>query len=130
MKTDSKLPRGAVLISPPEKREIAGWAEMKYDARCVRYGITWLRVKDGIGGRGDREDWVADLPAMTVSVHDYHFHAPYWGIERYPSFNAAIKGQIKRAVGYARQQADEYTRKTAALVRTAKILKSALRKSP
>lgn len=130
MKPNFPLPHGATLVDPPEKRAVAGWSEMEYDARCVRRGITWLRVKDGMGRKGDREDWVADLPAYCISVHDYQFRAPYWGLEQYPSFNAAIKGQMKRAIQHANELAEEQTRKAAALRKTVGLLKSAVKTSP
>jgi hypothetical protein len=55
----------------PTWKKIGGWEKMCYDRELFYKGHRWLRVKDGMGGGGDREDWVLDHPCMTVSIHDY-----------------------------------------------------------
>lgn len=79
-------------------KKIGGWNEMEYDKTIVRKGITWYRVKDGMGGQGDREDWVASVPELCISVHDYQWREPRWGIISYPSFKAALDGEILRGI--------------------------------
>lgn len=61
----------------PITKAIEPWVEMTYDAMYVVAGIRWLRVKDSMGGRGDREDWVADFPGVCLSVHDYHWQGTF-----------------------------------------------------
>lgn len=53
---------------------IGGWVNtLEYDAETTADGLRWLRVKDGFGGprsnaRFPREDWVLDVPVLSVSV--------------------------------------------------------------
>ncbi len=62
------------------KKKIEGaWVEMTFDAEFFHRGIRWLRVKGGMGERGDREDWVADIPNVSISVHDYHWNGDSFG---------------------------------------------------
>lgn len=88
------LPVGATAIKPVEK-EIAGWVPQFYDAELSFLGITWLRVQGGFGSKGDREDWVAALPAGTVSVSEYD----YVGQDRkFPNFHEAMRGALRKGV--------------------------------
>ncbi len=80
------------------KTAIGGWSEMEYDASMERFGLTLYRVKDGMGGAGDREDWVIALPSGCLCVHDYQYRKPYWGLEKYRSIDAAIVGQLKSGI--------------------------------
>ena len=76
------LPKGAKEIKV--KKKIGGWVEMEFDAKLIHRGIQWLRVKDGFGDKGDREDWVADIPITCISVSDYHFRKEmYWGFKEH-----------------------------------------------
>lgn len=54
---------------------IAGWLDQAYDEALVYRGVTWRHVEGGFGGRGDRDDWVADLPAGSISVNRYLWKA-------------------------------------------------------
>lgn len=71
---------------------------MTFDRELYHNGIRWLRVKNGMGGRGDREDWVADVNHMTVSVHDYQFRPPYRGWDKYKSMTAAMDDQLRKGL--------------------------------
>lgn len=51
--------------------KIAGWIEEDYDEAIVYRGITWRHVEGGFGHRGDRDDWIADLPAGNLCVSRY-----------------------------------------------------------
>lgn len=79
-------------------KKIGGLVEMKFDRELFRRGIRWLRVKDGMCGRGDREDWVADVEGLTVSVHDYQWKPPYFGLTTYKSIREAMDDQMKRGI--------------------------------
>ena len=92
---DKILPRGAKLLNPHIKKKVGSWCEQEFDAKVERFGITWFRVHLGMGGSGGREDWVADIPNGCLSIHDYQFRKPYWGMHRYKSFDDAIVGQMK-----------------------------------
>lgn len=101
------LPKGGKLLAKLIKKQIAGWVEMAFDAKVICHGVVWLRVKDGMGGRRDREDWVADLNASNISVHDYEFRAPYWGLWKFSSFEAACRDGLERQVGHLQRKIDE-----------------------
>jgi len=111
------------------KTEIGGWSEMEYDAQMKRLGITWYRVKGGMGGRGDREDWIANLPSGCVVVHGYQYRAPYWGFEKYRSLNAAIAGQIEGAIKNERGKISACESKIKAARESLQLLQAALSKS-
>ena len=95
-KPNTKLPKGARLLPQPVRKKVAGWTEMEYDAEVERLGLTWLRVRGGMGGREDREDWVAKTPALCISVHDYHWNGDDFGPD-YGTFDNAIIEQVKRS---------------------------------
>lgn len=102
-----KLPKGARNINPV-KRSLGSWVEMIFDAELIHRGILWLRVKDGFGGRGDREDWVAEL-SVSVSVSDYHFvKEKYWGFKEHQS--STIFGAMDIQIMHAKNTS-EYSRK-------------------
>ena len=50
----------------PLRKKLNGWVEMEFTQGTVYRGIVWL--KTDFGGRGDRIDWVADLPWGAVHV--------------------------------------------------------------
>lgn len=91
-KPNTVLPEGGRLITPAKLR-LGRWVEMKYDATVKRAGVDWFRVKNGMGDRGDREDWCADIPGVSVAVHDYHWNGEDFG-PSYGSFDAAVAGQL------------------------------------
>ena len=98
-----QLPKGAKLLRKPLQKKIGGWTTLVLDAVLNKGDYRWYRVKDGFGEHGDREDWVADVPArLCISVSDYMFREPFWGFEHYKSFESALSGQLKRAIIYAR----------------------------
>lgn len=125
IKPNTVLPRGAVLV-PPFKKTVGGWVEQEFDATCERFGLTWLRVKDGLGNSGDREDWIVDIPSGCVSVHDYEWRKPYWGLHNYPSFDKACAGRIAQAVQFQQQKAAEHRENAKKADTAVAILKKAL----
>jgi len=62
-----------LFVRSKEASDGNGWEPMQYDRELFHKGRRWLRVKNGMDGRGNREDWVLDHPCMTVSVHDYNW---------------------------------------------------------
>jgi hypothetical protein len=51
------------------RRKIGNWKELDYEDEPVEHrGLTWYKVVGGFGGRGDRDDWVADVQGACVSV--------------------------------------------------------------
>lgn len=102
IKPNTILPKGGKLLKPPRKHRAGNWVEMVFDAEVQCADARWLRVKDGMGESGDREDWVADIPHVSASVHNYQFRPPYWGCVKYKSFEAACKGQLLKACQSAR----------------------------
>ena len=123
--TDPTLPRGAKLLTPTLKKSIGNWVEMEYDAEIARLGLTWYRVKDGMGNSGDREDWVAFIPTGNLCVHDYHWKGPVFGV-RYSSFDQAIIGQTRQALQFARSRVIEQSQELAARKKTVELLTKAL----
>jgi len=92
------LPKNARMLKSVKTTQISGWAEMSYDAEMYLHGIQWLRVKDGMGGGGDREDWVAVVPYGTFSVHDYQWREPRCGFVKVDSIEEAMEVEIKNGV--------------------------------
>lgn len=124
-----KLPKGGKLLEPAIKRQIGGWSEQELDAKIIRFGLTLYRVKDGMGGNGDREDWIVDVPSGCVSIHDYQYRAPYWGFEKYSSFDKAIAGQIQRGIEHEKGKIINHERKAEEARKSLQLLKHALTKS-
>lgn len=121
-----KLPRGAVAIKP-RRMKIAGWVKMVFDARVTRYGVVWFRVKDGMVNKGDREDWVANIPACSVSVHDYQWNGETFGVN-YGSFDNACFQELKSGLERTERLLAENLQTRACLTKTVSILKKSQRK--
>ena len=85
--------------------------------------------KDGMGGRGDREDWVADIPIGCASVHNYMFRKPYFGFDIYKSFNDAIVGQMKRTRNNMLERLSCLRKTIAAGEKTVAALSGAIKRS-
>lgn len=122
-----KLPKGSRKIVPV-KKEIGHWVKMTYDAQLIFRGVQWLRVKDGMSGNADREDWVANLGGVCISVHDYCFRAPYWGHEshRAKDIFGAMDIQLKEGLQQAENTQKERLKEAAILKSTIEKLRSAL----
>jgi len=87
-----------ILLKKPVRRKIAHWVEMAYDAKVRVHGLWWLRVKGGMGGQRDREDWVADI-GVCISVHDYQYiKKKKFGIRFYGSIEKACLGEMRAAL--------------------------------
>lgn len=102
MKKTYKLPDRAKLIEPIT-RVIGRWVEMTFDAKTERCGVTWFRVKDGMGGRGDGEDWVADVPNVPICVHDYHWNGDSFGAN-HGTFDNACQQELIAGLQQARRE--------------------------
>lgn len=93
------------ILKSPITRKFSTWVEMEYDAKLVFKGVTWYRVKGGFGQRGDREDWVGNLPGVSLSVCDYMWmKSKRWGFDVYPSFEKALEGQMRKALTWSRRK--------------------------
>jgi hypothetical protein len=111
IQANKTLPKGGLLLKKPINKKIGDWVEMEFDATFVYLGIMWLRVKNGFGDRGDRESWVADITDSSPHVSDYHFvKERYCGFKNYPSFESALRGEMKYALSNAREKLKEKKR--------------------
>ena len=119
-----KMPK-ITLFKEPIKLKTGGWVEQEFDAALECFGVRWLRVKDGMGGDGRREDWVADVPAVSVAVHDYHWNGDDFGPD-HGSFVGAIKGESKSSMEYAIQRIKEKRAEITNLERGVAILRASL----
>lgn len=95
------------------KAELGGYVSMEFDASVERHGFTWWHVKDGMGGGGDREDWVCDIPPLgsSVSVHDYNWNKGSFGVKLGKNFNEATLEALRRALGDARRERKQLVEK-------------------
>lgn len=94
--------------------KIGGYVELEFDAKLVRNGISWYRVRDGFGQRGDREDWVADVPGHSLSANDYNWNGDVFG-PSYGTFEKALDMQAAYAYGFVQQNIDKARRRLADL---------------
>lgn len=113
------------------KKKVGGYIEMEYDAAGDYFGITWLRVKDGLGGRGDREDWIADMPPGVggISIHDYHWNGEEFGMN-HGSFLGAIKAETKLSLGYAQKHEEETLAKLDQIRESIRIMHASIATMP
>lgn len=126
IKPNTVLPKGGKLLKPL-KAKIGGWVEMEFDAEVQVSGVRWLRVKGGMGERGDREDWVADAP-LAASTHDYQWRKPYWGSVRYASFEQGCRAEFASSLERLQRERTELESRLAIIRET--IKKHATRHDP
>jgi hypothetical protein len=113
------------LLKKAEVKKVGSWSEMTYDAET--YVIRWLRVKDGMGGRGDREDWVADIPGMTICVHDYNWKEMSFGVRFGKTRDEAMVAALKRHVCNARHDIIEARTKLVVMETGLNMLEAAIK---
>lgn len=113
------------LLIPAEERELDTWQPGVYDAEMTYRGIRFLRYRGGFGDKGDRTDWVADLP---VSCHVANHHGrgfaerrPGWGFYGKQTLREALDEAIENAVRAAHHDLGKATRRMVAI--TAALLK-------
>jgi hypothetical protein len=101
----NKLPPGALAISPPVEKKLSIFIPQTMDASLVRNGVTWYRVQGGFSGRGDREDWIADL-LFSCCVSDYNWRryendtfSQFFG-----SFTNALDRKLIQAAAHQREK--------------------------
>lgn len=104
-KPNSILPKGAQLIEPREVK-LATWLPQIVDAEIVLDGIKWYRVKGGFGNRHDREDWIADVPGISISTNDYSWNGEDFGPD-YGTFENACKQNLIEALRFAEKQKEK-----------------------
>lgn len=122
------LPKYAKAIEPVSKK-LGGYVAMEYDAKLTRRGVDWYRCKDGMGQRGDREDWVADLPGCSVSVNDYNWNGKDFG-PSFKSFEDALDGMLKMALHHHEVSTQEKREKLAVAEATLERLTAAVEEMP
>lgn len=54
----------------PREIKVGGWAPQQATAWAERFGLRWFRTD--FGGRGDRTDWIAEVPGLCVSISRWH----------------------------------------------------------
>jgi hypothetical protein len=127
-KPNTTLPAGGRLFKKTIKRVIATWVEQEFDAEVYRFGIRWLRVKEGMGGKGNREDWVADLP-VNASVHDYNWRSAWPGWLNHGSIDKAIVAEMKEVKAQTLEDEESTVKKLARLRLAARTLSKSLSKA-
>jgi hypothetical protein len=127
-----KLKKGARLLKPELTAKIGGWKEMTFDAELPYMGdIAWLRVKNGMGGANGpdvslREDWVANVPCLCISVHDYQWMKGLSFGPNYGNFQDACLAQLKRGLDHARFQKKELQHRAKVLNRGIHMIEHAV----
>lgn len=129
MNKQPKLQQGAELLPKIEEVQRGNWSLLKVDASIAIHGVVWLRVYGGFGGRFDREDWIADLPGVSISVCDYHWNGSDFG-PSYPSFEDACRGQLESGLRHARTSKAEAESEVAVFSDTIARLEAALAGGP
>lgn len=100
-KPSPSLQLGAELLAETITLKTGTLVPQRVDASLELFGLTWFRVLGGFGGRFDREDWIADLPGINVTVCDYHWDGSDFG-PSYGSFEDACRGRLEDALCVAR----------------------------
>jgi len=101
----------------------SGWVDhMRFDASLVLDGLTWLRVKGGFGGRGDREDWILAVPAICVSVSRWRQEAWDSKGRKFGSREEAMQHAIENGISWASWQQRDNQRKLAAIVEALNLM--------
>lgn len=130
------MPKAKIKLCTPRdakpirrKVAIAGWTEMEFDAAVFRHGVRWLHVKDGMGGYGDREDWVCDLPGVTLSIHDYNWDGQNFGANLGKTFDEAVVAAMEQEHGYQEHQISELRAECATKEKGLLALEAAIKKA-
>lgn len=121
-KPNTRLPKGGKLLLKPIRGDIGSWLAMEYDSEVFRNGLTWLRVKDGFGGRNDREDWVGKVSSGCLSVSDYNWQDTGFGTN-YGSFDKAIKAKCKSLFDSLKNDEQAALKKLQSIRKTIKLLR-------
>jgi hypothetical protein len=121
----TRIPHGYELIHSPVELQLGTFVPLVYDAKLQRNTIMWYRVQNGFGSRGDREDWVADLP-VSVSVSDYHWNGSDFG-PSYGTFdNACLQVLRIELLDYLPQMIQRAKDKLSRLESASEIISKAL----
>jgi len=123
-KPNTVLPKGGRLIKPFQST-FGSWIKQTFDAKVERFGLTWYRVQGGFGGKGGREDWVADIPCACLSASDlYHDGLSLWG--KKGSFDQEAAKETKDVLEHAIRRVKEIELELAQTKKTVKLLKAAV----
>lgn len=124
-KPNTRLPKSARRLKPELVLTVGNWVEQTFDAEVWRYGVRWLRVKGGFGdGQYPREDWIAEIPAVAISVHDYHWNGDTFG-DNYGTFDNACKQELKKELQFIHSRIIETEEKLAAQLEARRLLTKA-----
>jgi hypothetical protein len=124
------LPGTPEILDPPVTKKIGSWVELDFDRRLMYAGLAWYRVKDGFGGRGDREDWVADVPSVGLSVTNrgsrgFSSGRRGWGWEGDRTFREEADYQIALGLQSAAQRRDKAARELVDAIDAFRLLEQA-----
>ncbi len=126
--TDEGIP---VSEYPAVRKTVGGFIENTYSASLRYRGLTFHRTD--LGGRGDRTDWVADLPGASLAVSHLHGRGLAasrnggtggWGRSGANTFRQEADAEIDRAAFHARFRLAEKAEELEALAHASKVLGS------
>lgn len=128
------LPSGAVPLGPLEIKT-GGWEPLAVDARLDFEGITWARVEGGFGsgqktGWHPREDWIAIVPGVALSVGRYFAKPDEWGRGHHDdvvSMEDAMREEVASKLSFAYHRLVEAQATVRQLARGIALLESSAR---
>ncbi len=111
-----------VAIKPPRRMEIGGWNELTYTAMKTYRGLKWY--KTCFGEKGEREDWVADLPGVTVNVSRYTRNKKWEIVFKDPtsSWEKAADAALERARDTVKHDLNKAIIRLAALATSSNLI--------
>jgi len=91
----------------PLRKKLNGWRELEFTQGTLHRGIVWLRTD--FGGRGDRIDWVADVPWGSIYVSKYlsGWGSGGWHYGQYQSLTLAMDLALERALARSERDIQE-----------------------
>lgn len=122
------LPPGARMLARPVQLDTGGWVPQTVDAVLEFEGVTWARVQGGFGdgqrtGWHPREDWVAVVPAVAISVSRYFDKPDVWD-RKSQTMQEAMRAEVQTKLGHARYTLREAQERVRRLERAIALLES------
>ena len=110
----------------PGTHKIGNWVELEYTNRMVYRGIEWLQTD--FGRRGDRIDWVANLPSQSVSTSRYlsGSYSNGWNYGMFEHLSDAMDNAIVNAFSYLEDKIDAAIEEIRGLAEEQHILRKAI----
>ena len=96
-----KYPADVTQLAQPIELKLGTYIPQWFDARMTFLGLDWYRVSRGFGGRGDRIDWIADVPAVALSVASHRPANGGFGWNSDSPFELVAAAEVKRYLGHA-----------------------------